>query len=70
MRLGAFAVAQLGQMRRNENVIIGTRRCRPHRTRPCIKRKDGAPSVMLASEFNGWATRLEEAMNADEGRAD
>jgi len=25
---------------------------------------------MLASEFNGWATRLEEAMNADEGRAD
>jgi|HubBroStandDraft_5_1064220.scaffolds.fasta_scaffold23292_3 hypothetical protein len=49
MRLGAFAVAQLGQMRRNENVIIGTRRCRPHRTRPCQKRKSGAPSVVLAS---------------------
>ena len=46
---GAFAVAQLRQMRRNENAISETRRFRPHRTRPCTKRKDGAPSVVSPS---------------------
>jgi len=46
---GAFAAAQLGQMRRNENAISRTRCCRQHRTRPCTKRKDGAPSFALAS---------------------
>src|SRR5208282_1707497 len=46
---GAFAIAQLGWMRRNENAISRTRCCRQHRTRPCTKRKDGAPSVVLAS---------------------
>lgn len=33
--------------------------CRQHRTRPCTKRKDGAPTVLVMPRgFKGRATRL------------
>jgi hypothetical protein len=40
---------------------MGLRRDKPfrrqHRTRPCKKRKDGAPSSQMAQAVKGWATR-------------
>jgi hypothetical protein len=33
-------------------------RCRRHHSRPCTKRKDGAPFfVVVSTKFKGWATR-------------
>ena len=56
----------------NQVQVVGTRKCdvsrqagqipwyRQHRTRPCKKRKDGAPAVSLweREKLEGWANRL------------